>query len=376
MRNLLSVVGARPQFVKAAAIDRAARKHSGLRHRLLHTGQHYDEEMSGSFFRELDIPHPEWDLGVGSGPHGQQTARMIEGIERVLLEDRPDVLVLYGDTNSTLAGAIAAAKLGVPIAHVEAGLRSFNRSMPEEVNRVLCDHCSTWLFCPTEAAAANLRNEGFAVSRSSTPSASSPLVVLSGDVMFDSSLYFARLASERSNVLSRLGLEHRRFVLATVHRHFNSDDPKRLASIIQSLLHASSEHGMPVVFPVHPRTASRIDAMRFEGSWPVGSESALMIVPPAGYLDMIELERHAALIVTDSGGVQKEAYFFQRPCVVLRPETEWVELIDHGQAILVDADPERIRAAASHFLQNGMTGHAGLYGDGRAAEYIVDVLAD
>lgn len=375
MKDLLSVVGARPQFVKAAAIDRAARKRGDLGHRLLHTGQHYDEAMSGSFFRDLGIPLPAVDLGVGSGPHGWQTARMIEGVERALMEDRPDILLLYGDTNSTLAASIAAAKLGVPIAHVEAGLRSYNRSMPEEINRVVCDHCSTWLFCPTEAAVRNLRFEGIEPRDTGAPSSGSPVIALSGDVMYDSSLHFAGMAAERSDMLARLGLEREGYMLATIHRDFNSDDPERLVRIAGALLDSAESSGLPVVLPAHPRTSARIEALKALGSWPVPERSGLRVVAPVNYLDMIQLERNAALVVTDSGGVQKEAYFFKRPCVVLRPETEWVELVEHGQAALVDADPARIQEAISRFMKQGMPAVEGLYGDGRAAERIVEVLA-
>lgn len=375
MKDLLSVVGARPQFVKAAAIDRAARLHGGIRHRLLHTGQHYDEAMSGSFFRDLGIPQPTIDLGVGSGSHGWQTARMMEGIERVLMEARPDALVLYGDTNSTLAASIAAAKLGVPVAHVEAGLRSYNRAMPEEINRVVCDHCSTWLFCPTESAVQNLLREGLGRNKGEQPSAANPLIELSGDVMYDSTVHFAGLAAERSDALGRLGLTRETYLLATVHRDFNTDDPERLVRIARALLDSALTLGLPVILPVHPRTSSRIEALNSDGRWPIPEESPLRIVPPANYLDMIELERSAALVITDSGGVQKEAYFFKRPCVVLRPETEWVELVEHGQAALVDADPERIRTAIARFLKEGMPLVNGLYGDGKAAERIVEVLA-
>lgn len=371
MRTLLSIVGARPQFVKAAALDRAIAADKGLRHLLLHTGQHYDDAMSRIFFEELGIPAADIHLGVGSGRHGEQTARMIQGIEQALLEHRPDALILYGDTNSTLAGAVAAAKLHVPIAHVEAGLRSFNKAMPEEVNRVLCDHCSTWLFCPTATAVANLALEGFRTVEHPHPSPDSPSVCLSGDVMLDNSLHFAAIAAQRSKLLEALGLEPQGYFLATIHRDFNTDDPARLRTIITALTEASARHGLSVVIPLHPRTKARLSPLGLEEAVRAG----LRVIPPAGYLDMIELERNARLIITDSGGVQKEAYFFHRPCVVLRPETEWVELIDHGQAVLADADPQRVAEAVSRFMEQGLPECPPLYGDGHAAEAIIKALA-
>lgn len=376
MRNVMSIVGARPQFVKAAAIDRAIRSLQGAQHTILHTGQHYDEAMSQVFFDELGIPQASINLGVGSGPHGQQTARMLEGIERALIEHRPEVLVLYGDTNSTVAGALAAAKLHVPIAHVEAGLRSFNRAMPEEVNRVVCDHCSTWLFCPTEAAVRNLEREGFSTNPTGQASIDHPHVRMTGDVMQDSSLHFAALAAQRSEVLMRLGLTSSGFMLATIHRDFNTDDPQRLLAICTALRECASAHNMPVVLPVHPRTRERILRLQADGRWRTEDDTLLRMTSPVGYLDMIELERNARLILTDSGGVQKEAYFFSKPCVVLRPETEWVELVEYGQARLVDSDPQRIKEAVEAFLKNGIPSCAPLYGDGHAAEAIVRYLTE
>lgn len=366
--DLLSIVGARPQFIKAAAVHRALAR-LGARHGLLHSGQHYDAAMSQVFFAELGMPRPLADLGIGSGPHGAQTARMIAGLEEALQAQRPRAVILYGDTNTTLAGAIAAAKLRIPIAHVEAGLRSFNKAMPEELNRVLTDHCSTWLFCPTPAALSNLEREGF--NRASGPaSPDRPQCLLVGDVMHDSALHYGALAEERSGMLGALGLCSEGYLLATVHRDFNTDAPARLAAIITALEDVAGSTGLPVVMPVHPRTRAALAAA---GLGPAAR--GLMLIDPVGYLDMIALERGARLILTDSGGVQKEAYFFRKPCVVLRPETEWTELVEHGQAVLADADPERISSAVRCFLEQGPPACPALFGDGRAADRIARALA-
>lgn len=371
--HLLTIIGARPQIIKAAAMSRAIGSLPGspIRETILHTGQHYDANMSQVFFDELGIPRPDVALGVGSGSHGVQTARMIEGVETALLEHRPDAVLLYGDTNSTLAGAVAAAKLRIPVAHVEAGLRSFNKAMPEEVNRIVCDHCSTWLFCPTQTAVDNLRNEGFDLSTEHAPTADRPHVLLSGDVMYDNSMYFASIAEQRSTILAELGVRKEGYILATVHRDNTTDDPARLNAVMGALLHAHEEHGLEVILPLHPRTRQRMDTLLApELAARIERATGFCVVPPAGFLDMIALERHARLVMTDSGGVQKEAYFFGVPCVILRPETEWVELVANGQARLADADPMRIDEAVRHFLADGMPAVKPLFGDGHAAERI------
>ena len=375
--RILTVIGARPQIIKAAAMSRAIAKHANGRmvETLLHTGQHYDANMSQVFFDELGIPAADINLNVGSGGHGAMTARMIEGIEQVLLKKEHDVVLLYGDTNSTLAGAVAAAKLLVPVAHVEAGLRSFNKRMPEEVNRITCDHCSTWLFCPTDTAVENLRREGFPVRNDRKPSADHPHVVQCGDVMYDNSLHFASLAGERSGILKELRLEENSFVLVTVHRDNNTDDPERLNGIFRTLLELHARHGLDFVLPVHPRTRKMMDTLLASDVKETFKNSPrFLLIPPAGFLDMIALESGARLVITDSGGVQKEAYFFGKPGVVLRPETEWVELVQHGQAVLADADPTRIIAGFEGFLRDGIPTVAPLFGDGHAAERICDEL--
>jgi UDP-GlcNAc3NAcA epimerase len=375
-KRILTVVGARPQIIKAAAIGRAVRGafKGRLEEVLLHTGQHYDANMSQVFFDELGIAPADIQLGVGSGSHGVQTARMIEGIEQAILAQRPDVVVLYGDTNSTLAGAVAAAKLHVPVAHVEAGLRSFNKAMPEELNRVVCDHCSTWLFCPTATAVRNLEREGFSTTVTGPASADRPHVLLSGDVMYDNSLHFAKLAAERSTLLKELGLEPGAFLLATVHRDHNTDAPARLAAIMSGLLAVAQEHGLPVVLPLHPRTRKQLAALSGPVRQEVEEGSMVRIIPPAGFLDMIALENGARLVLTDSGGVQKEAFFFGKPCVILRAETEWVELVESGDAILVDADTDRMIGAARALMARGAAQGTNLFGDGHAAEKICTAL--
>lgn len=371
------MIGARPQIIKAAAMSRAIATHAKGRivETLLHTGQHYDANMSQVFFDELGIPAADINLNVGSGGHGAMTARMIEGIEQVLLKREHDVVLLYGDTNSTLAGAVAAAKLHVPVAHVEAGLRSFNKRMPEEVNRIVCDHCSTWLFCPTDTAVENLRQEGFRGDNDARPTADRPHVIQCGDVMYDNSMHFASLAKERSTILRDHDLQPDGFVLVTVHRDSNTDEPTRLNDIFRTLLTLHEKHGLDFVLPVHPRTRKMMDALLApETKAGIARSPRFLLIPPAGFLDMIALESHARLVVTDSGGVQKEAYFFGRPGVVLRPETEWVELVSKGQARLTDADPARIVAAFEHFLREGIPHVPPLFGDGQAAHRICDEL--
>lgn len=371
--RILTVVGARPQIIKAAALSRAV---SGpfrqqIEETLLHTGQHYDEAMSQVFFDELGIPRPELRLGVGSGLHGAQTARMIEGIEQHLQHGKHDLVLLYGDTNSTLAGAIAACKMHLPVAHVEAGLRSFNKAMPEEVNRVLADHCSTWLFCPTGTAMSNLAREGFPLNHPGPATADTPRVVHCGDVMFDNSMHFARLAHQRSTILAELGLRPEAFILATLHRDHNTDDPERLHAIVGSLIQLHRQHALPVAFPVHPRTAKAMDATLDKALLrELAATRGILRLPPVGFLDMIALERNARLVVTDSGGVQKEAYFFRKPCVVLRAQTEWTELVEQGQAMLADADPAKIAEAADSLLGHELPEGPPLFGDGHAAEAI------
>ena len=354
--KVISVVGARPQFIKAAPVGKALRA-AGHTEVLVHTGQHYDDEMSAVFFRELEIPEPDYNLGVGSGPHGWQTGHMLIHLEEVLLTEKPDWVLVYGDTNSTLAGGLAACKLRIPLAHVEAGLRSFNREMPEEHNRVLTDHCSDLLFCPTQTAVDNLAREGINQG-----------VHLVGDVMYDAVLQFGALAQERSTILDNLGLTPKRYLLATVHRPYNTDDPERLRSILEAFI----EVGEPIIFPVHPRTRQRIEELAGTVNLEPGTCN-LRLIEPIGYLDMLVLEQCARMILTDSGGMQKEAYFFGVPCVTLRPETEWVETVEAGWNVVTGPDFERVIAAVQSFNPNGR--RPTIFGDGTAAQRIVALLS-
>jgi len=363
--RIVTIVGARPQFVKAAAVSRAfsafnrTRDRLRLEERIIHTGQHYDHNMSKVFFDELSIPRPALDLQVGSGTHGAQTAAMLERIEKVLIDERPDWVLVYGDTNSTLAGALAAAKLQVPLAHVEAGLRSFNLRMPEEINRVLTDHVSQLRLCPTVTAVRNLAAEGITQG-----------VHEVGDVMYDSVLYYSRTGEKHRKPTDRLGLLPKQYYLATVHREENTDDPVRLGGIFDAFQRVQ----YPVVLPLHPRTRKALRSHDLS----VGGD--VRIIDPASYLDTLLLERDARLILTDSGGIQKEAYWFSVPCVTLRDETEWIELVEAGCNRLVGADPAKIVDAVSEFEGCTVTGQtvggpSGLYGDGHSAEKIVEILA-
>lgn len=367
MKHILTIIGARPQIIKAAAISRVVEGYPNqIREHILHTGQHYDANMSEVFFDELGIPRPEYNLGVGSGSHGVQTGKMIEGIEKVLLSRPFDGIILYGDTNSTLAGAIAASKLHVPIFHVEAGLRSFNMTMPEEVNRIVCDRLSTLLFAPTVTAVDNLHAEGFGTTHCPGK------VILSGDVMYDNSIHFADLASSRSDVLQRVGVTPGGYILATVHRDNNTDNPARLSAILQGIAEVAQRESIPVVIPLHPRTCARLKDLQPA----VLNTNLIKLLPPLSFLEMTLMEQNARLIMTDSGGVQKEAFFFKRPCVILRPETEWVEIVKHHAGIIADADSTRIVESCHTLLTHPPLDYPTLFGDGNAARRIIDEIVN
>jgi UDP-GlcNAc3NAcA epimerase len=356
--KILTVIGARPQFIKSAPVSRALAGF-GITECMVHTGQHYDPKMSDIFFRELELSAPNYHLGIGSGPHGQQTGRMMEKLEAVVMKEAPDWILVYGDTNSTLAGAIVAAKLHVPVAHVEAGLRSFNRRMPEEVNRVVADHVSTLLFAPTDVAVGNLQREGIPDLR----------IARVGDVMLDAALMFGRSAEEHSSGYKQFGLRSGAYVLATIHRAENTDFDHRLAAILGGLTRVCVR--LPVVLPLHPRTRKRLDSTAAEAFIAAGGQ----LIDPIGYLDMIMLERNAAVIATDSGGVQKEAFFYRIPCVTLRDETEWVELTSSGWNTL--APPTDAQSLCDAII--GALGKKGSdiapYGNGDAGQAIVAALS-
>jgi len=373
--KLLNIVGARPQIIKSSAISRAISLNFSqqITEITLHTGQHYDKEMSEVFFDELEIPKPNFNLGVGSAHHGRQTAAMITGIEEVLLSEKPDAVLLYGDTNSTLAGAIAAVKLHFPVIHIEAGLRSFNKTMPEELNRIMSDHSSTLLFAPTNAAFKNLINEGFRPENSPPYTVDNPKIYFTGDIMYDNSLFFAELADRKKGpLLESMSLERNRFILVTIHRDINTDDTARLEAILSTLRNMAVENSMPFVMPFHPRTINSLKTGLNNLFDDLRNCNYIRIIPPVSYLTMTFLEKNCNMIITDSGGVQKESHFFKKPCIVLRKETEWIELVANGTVKLVDANPELIRNEFAGFLQSAQSlEYPAFYGDGKTAEFIL-----
>lgn len=376
MIKILTIIGARPQFIKAAALSRAMRNKFSdkLKEVIVHTGQHYDNNMSRVFFEEMEIPKEDYNLQAGSGTHGRQTAAMLSGIEDLLYKEKPTCVVLYGDTNSTLAAAVAAAKIHIPVIHIEAGLRSFNKSMPEEINRIVCDHCSTLLFCPTKTGLDNLVKEGFKVQSpvpGMRPSADNPRIYHCGDVMYDNAIYFSEVAEKKSDILKQYDLSPNNYILATIHRDNNTDNPERFASIFLTLNKISLENKIKIVLPLHPRTSKALqsnlkkdvyDAMR--------SNPNFVMIPPASFIEMIALEKNCMLVCTDSGGVQKEAFFFKKPCIILRPETEWVELVESGTAILTDVDEKKIMNAFIQFRNKKNLSFPPIFGDGHASEFI------
>jgi len=352
--SIITIVGARPQFVKAGTVSRALRS-AGLKEVIVHTGQHFDYNMSQVFFDDMEIPKPDYNLEIHSLSHGAMTGRMLEAIEKVLVTEKPKVVLVYGDTNSTLAGALAAQKLGIPVAHVEAGLRSFNMAMPEETNRILTDRISTYLFCPTQVAVNNLKAEGFDNFGCN--------IHIVGDVMLDAALYYGERSAQKSKIVRALNLDPN-FVLATMHRQENTDSPENLKGIIDALNTIHDER--QVVVPLHPRAKKII-----EGS---GLKVNFTTVPPVGYFDMIELLKHCALVITDSGGLQKEAFFFKKGCVTLRAETEWTELVEGGFNILAGANPSQILTSYNQIMNKYQNFSVNLYGIGDASSRIADVL--
>ncbi len=373
MIKLLTIIGARPQIIKAASVSRAIANclSDRITEKILHTGQHYDSNMSQIFFDELGIPNPDYNLNIGSGLHGEQTARMIVGIENILLSEHFDGVILYGDTNSTLAGAIAASKRHVPIFHIEAGLRSYNMDMPEEVNRVVCDQLSSILFAPTNTAIKNLMKEGYEISRASFCGDRKREICNSGDVMYDNSMYYAEVADKKSDILNRYGITSQKYILATIHRDNNTDSEKRLSAIMSALLYIADNRQTKIVLPLHPRTSKLLEKNTYrELVERISLSDNILILPPVSFLDMISLEKNAQLIMTDSGGVQKEAFFFQKPCVILRAETEWVEIVSNKAGIIADANYQAIIDAYDELI-NSSVNFPQLFGNGAAASIIL-----
>lgn len=358
MNKIITVIGARPQFVKAAVVSKQLVV-KDIEEIVIHTGQHFDTNMSKIFFDELGIANPKYNLAVNGGNHGMMTGKMLQGIEEILILEKPDAVLVYGDTNSTLSGALAASKLHIPIAHVEAGLRSFNRMMPEEINRIVTDHISNVLFTPSESSFNQLRNEGIKESS----------IFNVGDVMFDASLYYAELAKTKSAILSRLNLDIKNYILCTIHRAENTDILVVLKNIVLAINEIGRFH--KIILPLHPRTRKIIDTLP-----DVQFDSNIMLIDPVGYLDMISLEQNSILIITDSGGVQKEAFFFEVPCVTLREETEWIELIQSGWNIICPPT-SGYKNIQQMVLSRIDTKGANIkpYGEGSSSKEIVDILA-
>jgi len=377
MIKILTIIGARPQIIKAAALSRAIASNyeEHIQELILHTGQHYDDTMSDVFFREMQIPRPHYNLNIGSGNHGQQTGQMMESIEKLILQEEPTGVLVYGDTNSTLAGALAASKLHIPVIHVEAGLRSFNKTMPEEINRIACDHVSTLLFSPTDTGIKNLEREGISHYPGSALSPDHQGVYHCGDVMYDNTLFFKDLSMESSGILEDLDLKDKTYILATIHRPSNTDHPENLENILTALDILSREKHLDIVLPLHPRTASILKREEYENCTKlIRNNASIRLIPSVSFLDMIRLEAKAKVILTDSGGVQKEAWFMEKPVVVLRNETEWVEIIDAGNGTLCGANSEKILNATLKYLDSPPLSYPPIFGKGRAAVEILDTL--
>ncbi len=352
--KILTIIGARPQFIKAASISRKIQEYNDIKEVILHTGQHYDKNMSKLFFDELGIKKPKYNLNIISDRHGEQTGKMLIGIEEVITDESPDWVLVYGDTNSTLAGALSASKIHVPIAHVEAGLRSFNKKMPEEINRVITDHVSEALFTPTKIATNNLIAEGIANHR----------IIEVGDVMYDVTLLFSDIAQNQSKIFKKIN-RGKDYILCTIHRAENTDNPTRLLKIFDQLEIVSSKY--PVVIPLHPRTKNKLKSIKFDFSC-----SNIQFIEPVGYLDMLNLEKNSLLIITDSGGIQKEAYFHQIPCITLRQETEWQELVEAGYNKLALNDNTPLIDILDQMIQLNFKNDIKFYGDGNSAEKIIN----
>jgi UDP-GlcNAc3NAcA epimerase len=357
LKKLITIIGARPQFIKAAAVSREIRNSGAIKEIIIHTGQHFDENMSSVFFNEMDIPAPDYQLEINSLTHGAMTGRMMESIEKILLSEKPDIVLVYGDTNTTLAGALTARKLDIRVAHVEAGLRSFNMKMPEEVNRIVTDRISDILFCPTDTAIRNLNNEGFGNFRCK--------IEKTGDVMYDAALFYGAISHERSQIMKTLDLKKDEFTVCTIHRQENTDSSENLKSILSALNKINKIK--KVVLPLHPRTRKIMEAGGLKPDFPV--------IEPLGYFDIVELLKHCSLVITDSGGMQKEAFFFDKFCITIRNETEWTELLDNGYNYLAGADEIRIMNAYNEIQGRTFVNHHHFYGQGDACRKIIQILA-
>ena len=379
-KKIITIVGARPQIIKASAISRAIGLFFSeeIEEIIVHTGQHYDQNMSQIFFEELGIPNPSYNINVGSGRHGQQTAKMIDGIEEILIKEQPDSIILYGDTNSTIAGALAASKIHIPVVHIEAGLRSFNKKMPEEINRIACDHMSSLLFSPTKQGIDNLQKEGFKLKQQGKATMDEPNMYHCGDIMLDNSMYFGEMENEGNHLLASLKIEVNKYILCTIHRDSNTDIENNLTGILEALLSCQEETEMKIVLPLHPRTKAKIEQLRDQDFVARFLKNPnIIILPPAGFKDIIVLEKNTKLIITDSGGLQKEAYFFKKPCVILREQTEWVEIVENGNAILTGPDNIKIKEAISLLLTKNDFTYPALFGDGKAGKFICSkILSD
>jgi UDP-GlcNAc3NAcA epimerase len=379
MLKILNIIGARPQIIKASALSRAIKTSFSeeIEEIIVHTGQHYDHNMSEVFFEEMQIPKPHYNLNVGSASHARQTADILVGIEEIILRTKPDCVVLYGDTNSTVASSLAASKIHCPVVHIEAGLRSFNKSMPEEVNRIMCDHVSTLLFAPTQTAINNLKNEGFKLKSNPPFSMDNPSVYYCGDIMYDNSLYFSEIAEKKTNVLSKFNLEAEHYILVTIHRDNNTDDPKRLSSIFKAIHDISLQYKIRFIIPLHPRTKKVLEINLDHDIYSKFLNNPLLTVTePASFLEMIVLEKNSLLIMTDSGGVQKESYFFKKPCIILRPETEWIELVELGTATIADASYQKITDAFAHYMNTKIESFSHIFGDGKASNFICEKIIE
>lgn len=361
--KLLTIVGARPQIIKAAAISRTIKSNfsNEIQEDILHTGQHYDQNMSAVFFDELQIPQPQYQLQCGSTNNSNQTAQMLTGISNILEKNKYDLLLVYGDTNSTLAGAMAGAQHQIPVAHIEAGLRSFNKTMPEELNRITTDHYSTFLFAPTKEALKNLHAENLHFDASKKPHLNNPFIALTGDIMFDNAMHY----SQNLDTHLLRNKYPKPFILATVHRNFNTDNESRFLEILKGLHTIAELSNFKIILPIHPRTVKVLQKLN------INLHANIQIIEPLSYTEMLYLEKEAELIITDSGGVQKEAYFFNKKSIILRPETEWVEIIEHGSALLTDASAEKMLDAYTKLMEKSISSYPPIYGDAQASHFIL-----